>query len=205
MKKSISGVLARRVLLRSVLVVGLLVLNGCSFKTSKPVTEYSLLTPSVQAVTSGRFKSQTIKVAYPVGLKEKLSREMNFSYSLSDRGAYQNSMWSNGVAQLIQGSIIEILDQSRLFRGVLSYNSTAYADYRLESSVYDFSHHVRGDASYAVVSIKFTLVDTHTGKMLRSRKFSYREPTTTVDARGYVEATNRAMAKLARDLIRWLR
>jgi len=200
MKRTVSVTLGKTALL-----LGLFFLNGCSLKDSKPMTEYSLMTPDIAAVTSSRFRTKTIKVTYPVGLKEKLSREMNFSYSLNDRGSYQNSQWSNGVAQLLQGTIIEALDQSRAFGGVLSYNSTAYADYRLESSVYDFSHHVRGEASYAVVSIKFTLIDTSTGKMVRIKKFSYREPTSTVDARGYVEATNRIMAKLTRDLIKWLR
>ncbi len=180
-------------------------LSGCSFKDSGPITEYTLLAKPVSPVSSSRYRNKAIKVSYPDALKEKLSRDINYSYSLSDRGAYQNSEWSNAVPRLIQGSVIEALDQSRIFKGVLPFSSTAYEDYRLESTIYDFSHHIRGEESYAILSIRFTLIDTSTGRMTKTRKFFYKEYTKTVDARGFVDAANIAMSKLARDLVNWLR
>ncbi len=190
---------------KAALVLSLLFVGGCSLKDAGPITEYSLSASPVPAVSSSRFRSRTLEITYPESLKEKLSRDISYSYSLSDRGVYQNSQWSNSSARLIQGTLIEGMEQSRIFKGVLSYASTAYADYRLESTVYDFSHHIRGEASYSIVSIKFVLIDTSTGKMVKTRKFSYKESTKTVDARGYVEATNIAMSRLVRDLAGWLR
>ena len=186
------------------LFTAMLFLSGCSLKESAPVTEYTLTAAPVPVVSSSRYRSKAIKVTYPDSLKEKLSRSINYSYSLSDRGVYQNSEWVNALPRLIQGSVIEALDQSRLFKGVLPFSSTVYEDYRLESIVYDFSHHVRGEESYAVVSIRFTLIDTSTGRMTKTRKFSYKEYTKTVDARGFVEAANIAMSKLTRDMVNWL-
>ena len=186
-------------------VVALLFLSGCSFKSSAPMTEYTLSASPVSAVSSSRYSNKAIKVTYPDSLKEKLSRSIDYSYSLSDRGVYQNSQWSNALPKLIEGTVIEALDQSRLFKGVLPFSSTVYEDYRLESTVYDFSHHVRGESSYAIISIRFTLIDTKTGKMTKTRRFSYQEHTRTVDARGFVEASNVAMSKLSRDLVNWLR
>ena len=130
---------------------------------------------------------------------------MHYSYSLLDRGAYLNSRWSNDVGRLLQGNVIQILSQARLFKVVVPYASDVEENLRLEATVFDCSHHVRGEASYAVVSIQFTLMNAETGKLVKARRFSYREATPTVDAKGYVEATNRIMAKLARDLIAWLR
>lgn len=187
------------------LLLSLFFMGGCSLKDSGPITEYSLSASTVPAVPSSRFQSRTLKITYPESLKEKLSRDIIYSYSLSDRGVYQNSQWSNSIARLIQGTLIEGMEQSRIFKGVLSYASTAYADYRLESTVYDFSHHIRGKESYSIVSMKFVLIDTSTGKLVKTRKFTYKEPTRTVDARGYVEATNIAMSRLVRDLAGWLR
>jgi cholesterol transport system auxiliary component len=186
-------------------VLTLFLLSGCALKDSAPVTEYTLSANPVAAVSSNQYRNRTIKVSYPDSLKEKLSRNINYSYSLSDRGVYQNSQWSNAVPRLIQGSVIESLEQSHIFKGVLPPSSTAYADYRLESSIYDFSHHVRGEASYAIVSIRFTLIDTNTGKMTKTRKFMYKEYTKTTDARGFVASANVAMSKLSRDLVNWLR
>jgi cholesterol transport system auxiliary component len=130
---------------------------------------------------------------------------MNYSYSSSERGVYQNAQWSNNSAKLIQGNMIQCLEQSQIFRAVLPYESTAGEDYRLESSIFDFSHYVRGVASYAKVSIQLSLIDTYTGRLIKTKRFSYREDTKTTDAKGYVDATQRAMGRLSRDLVAWLR
>ncbi len=180
-----------------------LFLQGCSVKQS-PMKVYTLNGDTNQKAYSYKFKDKTIKVAYPQGLKEKLGRNMQFSYSNTEYGSYQNSQWSNTIGQLLQGTFIQTLQQSELFRGVFSYTSTAQADYRLESTIFDFSHHVRGNTSYAIVSIQFVLIDSDSGQMAKSRLFRYAVPTETINAKGYVDATNIAMGMLCKDLIAWL-
>lgn len=140
----------------------------------------------------------------PQSLKQKMGQKMYFSYSPSEQGTYQNSKWSNDLGKLVQGTLIQTLQSSEMFNGVVSYASTAQADYRLESTVYDFSHHVRGKSSNAIVSIDFALVSSQTGKLIKSKRFSYMEATPTVDAEGYVEASNRAIERLSKDLLNWL-
>ncbi len=187
------------------LIVSLFVLSGCSLKEAAPLKVYTLNSGNVTPVTYSDHRNKTIKVSYPQALKEKLSNGMSYSYSSSERGEYQNSQWSNNAGKLIQGNIIQILVQSRIFKAVLPYESTAGEDLRLESTVFDFSHHVRGEASYAIVSIQFNLINTNSGKLIKTKRFTYKENTQTLDARGYVEATNRAMVRLSRDLVVWLR
>ncbi len=187
------------------LIVSLFVLSGCSLKEAAPLKVYTLNSGTVAPVSHSKHRHQTIKVSYPQALKEKLSNGMSYSYSSSERGEYQNSQWSNNAGKLIQGNIIQILVQSRIFKAVLPYESTAGEDLRLESTVFDFSHHVRGEASYAIVSIQFNLINTNSGKLIKTKRFTYKENTQTLDARGYVEATNRAMVRLSRDLVVWLR
>jgi len=191
--------------MRIVLLLGVLLLSGCSFKEAPVMKVYTLATPPVAAVSSARYRNKILKVSYPVALNAKLGDEMHYSYSLSDRGTYLNSRWSNDVGRLLQGNIIQVLSQARLFKVVVPYASDVKENLRLEATIFDFSHHVRGEASYAIVSIQFTLMDAETGKLLKARRFSYREATPTIDAKGYVEATNRIMAKLSQDLIAWLR
>ena len=186
------------------LIVSLFVLSGCSLKEAAPLKVYTLNAGSVASVSTSSHRHQTIKVSYPQALKDKLTNGMSYSYSSSERGEYENSQWSNNLGKLIQGNIIQILVQSRIYKAVLPYESTAGEDLRLESTVFDFSHHVRGEASYAIVSIQFNLINTDSGKLIRTKRFSYKEHTQTLDARGYVEATNRAMTRLSRDLVVWL-
>ncbi|MCD6212488.1 MAG: membrane integrity-associated transporter subunit PqiC [Sulfurovum sp.] len=186
------------------LIVSLFVVSGCSLKEAAPLKVYTLNSGNVAPVAYSDYRNKTIKVSYPQALKEKLSNGMSYSYSSSERGEYQNSQWSNNVGKLIQGNIIQILVQSRIFKAVLPYESTAGEDLRLESTVFDFSHYVRGEASYAIVSIQFSLINTDSGKLIKTKRFTYKENTQTLNARGYVEASNRAMARLSRDLVEWL-
>lgn len=184
----------------TMIILGLL---GC---TKEPALKsYSLMTPSVTPIEKSRYQNKSIKVTYPQSLKNKLSQKMHFSYSSIDSGTYQNSEWSNNMAKILQGTLIEVLDKSKLFKVVVSDTSTAKEDYRLESHVFAFEHSVRDTRSNAVVSIQFNLISVETGGIVKSKRFTYREATPTTDAKGYVSATNRVISKLAQDLLEWIK
>ena len=187
-------------LLLSILIIGVL---GC---TKEPALKtYSLDISPVGTVQGNTYKSKSIKVIYPEGLKNKISQKMNFSYSSTERGIYQNSEWSDSMSKLLQGTFIEVLDESRLFRVVLSDASRANEDYRLESTVFAFEHRVRAKESHAIVSIQFNLINVETGRVVKSKRFTYKEVTPTIDAKGYVTATNTALSRLSKDLVTWIR
>lgn len=178
-------------------------LVGCSKAPALKV--YSLNVPSVGTVQSSNYRSKSVKVTYPQSLREQMSQKMNFSYSSNDRGTYQNSEWSNDMSKLLQGTFIEVLDSAKLFKVVLSDTTTLKENYRLESNVFAFEHSVRGTESHAIISVQFTLINADTGKLVKSKRFSYREETPSVDAEGYAKATNVAITKLSQNLVGWLR
>ena len=182
------------------LFVGLV---GCSKAPALKV--YSLNVPSVGTAQSSSYRSKSIKVTYPQSLREQMSQKMNFSYSSSDRGTYQNSEWSNNMSKLLQGTFIEVLDSAKLFKVVLSDTTTLKENYRLESNVFAFEHRVRDTQSHAIISVQFTLINADTGKLVKSKRFSYRQATPSINAQGYAEATNAALARLSKDLVVWLR
>jgi cholesterol transport system auxiliary component len=166
---------------------------------------YSLEVPKVTAVSTSVYKTSVLKVTFPYSLREQMSAKMNFSYSDNDYGTYLNSEWSNNMSKLLQGTIIDILSHSKLFNVVLGDTSTLKEDYRLESNIFTFEHRVRETQSYANVSIQFTLINADTGKLVKSKRFSYTEPTPSVDAKGYVIATNKIMRRLSKDLVAWIK
>lgn len=191
---------------RSKQLVFIMILIGLVGCTKEPTMKvYSLEIPSVTSIPSSHYKNKSIKIIYPQSLRNKISQKMNFSYSSIDSGNYQNSEWSNNMSKMLQGTFIEVLDESKLFKAVLSDTSTAKEDYRLESNIFSFQHSVRGTTSNAVVSIQFNLISTETGRIVRTKRFTYKEATPTTDAKGYVTATNVAVSKLSRDLVTWLR
>ncbi|RRS31386.1 MAG: hypothetical protein P794_03750 [Epsilonproteobacteria bacterium (ex Lamellibrachia satsuma)] len=187
-----------------VLILMLIWLSGCSNKQA-PLKIYTLNAQSDVKISQSKFRQKTIKVSYPQSLKSKIGEKMYYSYNSMEEGAYQNSQWSNNIGKLLQGTFIEAIEQSKLFKAVLPYTSTAGEDYRLESTIFAFSHQVRGKQSHALVSIQFALIDTNTGRLIKTKYFSYRVPTKTIDAKGYVEATNVAINRLSKDLVQWLR
>ncbi len=189
---------------RFIVLCTLLWLVGCSSK-ALPLKVYTLDVPSTVAKTANvKFKHATLKVTFPQTLKEKIGQKMHYSYSSAEQGFYLNSQWSNNIGKLLEGTFILALDESKLFKAVLPYQSTAHEDYRLESTIFAFTHRVRGEDSHAIVSIQFSLIDTDTGKLVKIKRFSYRVATNSLDAKGYVEATNEAVGRLTEALIRWL-
>lgn len=176
---------------------------GC---TQAPVLKvYTLNVPTVKHILSSKYQDKIIKVTFPQSLREDISERMNFSYSNTDYGAYLNSSWSNHMGKLLQGTLIEVLEESNIFRAVVSDSSTLKENYRLESNIFAFEHRVRESQSHAVISIQFTLISTDTGKLVKSKRFSYREATVSTNAQGYVAATNRVIKALSSDLLTWLR
>jgi cholesterol transport system auxiliary component len=186
-------------------IVSVWMLGGCSIKEAPPLTLYTFPSPVVKEERKAPLYDKVIKISMPYSLKQPLSYKMAYSYSSNEQGYYQNSQWTNNVGKMLQGYLIEVLQQDRLYKAVLPYESSVPEDQRLESIVYDFSHHVKGRSSYAVVSIEFALIDMHSGKLIKRRRFDYKESTPTVDAKGYVVATNKILKKLSWDLLRWLK
>ena len=190
--------------IKSIVVLSVCVgLIGCSKAPALKV--YSLNVPTVASVNSSSYGSKSIKVTYPQSLREQMSQKMKFSYSMSDRGTYQNSEWSNDMSRLLQGTFIEVIDSAKLFKVVLSDTTTLKENYRLESNVFAFEHRVRDTQSHAIVSVQFTLINADTGKLVKSKRFSYSEATPSVDAQGYANATNVAISNLSKDLVGWFR
>ncbi|MEA3419679.1 MAG: ABC-type transport auxiliary lipoprotein family protein [Campylobacterota bacterium] len=183
---------------------GVVLFSGCSAKT-EPIRTYTL-SPVLDfgRASHSPYRSKTVIVAYPTNINGKASKSLNFSYHALEVGRYHYAKWSANNSQLILNSTIRALDKSSIFKSTVDYTTLAYADYLLESEVYEFYHRVREDSSDAVFTIKFNLIDMSNNWVVRSRKFSYRIPTPTKNAQGYVAATNKALTLMSRDLVRWL-
>ncbi len=194
----------KKISMRLLVMAGSLFISGCVIK-SAPMRTY-ILDPSFHFgnVSHSPYRDKSVKVAYPNNIKGKSSSSICFSYSKLEQGSYQNATWSSSSSQLLTSGIIRALDHGAVFKSVIDYTSLANTDFLLESEVYDFYHKVRKDLSVSVLSVRFDLIDTDNNLMIKSKKFTYEIPTETVDAAGYVKATNRALEKLSADLVRWL-
>ncbi len=185
------------------LIISLIILSGCTSK-SLPVKTY-LINPDLNLKqVHSIYANKTVKVAYPSSTKGKSSSEIYFAYNKIEESSYQDSSWSSSSSELLSSSIIRALEMARVFKSAVDYRSTATTDYLLESSVYDIYHKVRKDESLSILTIRFNLIDSSSNLLIKSKKFSYQIPTDSVDALGYVKATNKATKQLSKDLVKWL-
>jgi len=75
----------------------------------------------------------------------------------------------------------------------------------LESTLLDFSHHIKDDGtSDGVIRICFYLIDNTTKKVIATEAFSSRVRASAQNARSAAAALNKAATNVARDLVAWL-
>ena len=166
---------------------------------------YTLKTPTIKKVSSHKYTNKILKVMYPQSLKTAITQKILFSYSASEQGSYENAQWSNSMSKLLEGTFVEVMEESGLFKSVISYTSTAHEDFRLESNIFELSHKVREGSSESIVSIAFSLIRADKSIVIDAKKFTYIIPTKTTNAKGYVDATNQALNQMSHDLIEWLK
>ena len=188
--------------MKKLLIIPIIFLIGCGSET---ISEYGLSVPSVKKVSYSKFKNKTLKIDYVRFIQDKDTDKIKYSYSKRETGYYENSIWSNNLSKLIEGSITKTLFSSNVFKSVNSYSSNVSEDLVLETSIFDFTHYIHGKDSYALISIKFSLVNKDNGKVIKEKIFTYRENTPTLNADGFVIASNKIIAKLNNELVYWIR
>jgi ABC-type uncharacterized transport system auxiliary subunit len=188
----------------AVWIVVMIIFGGCGLKTATVQTFTLDPRPQFGQIYHSNYYSKSVKIAYVTSIQGKTSSDICYSYDNLKEGSYQNAHWNTTGSQLIGSGIVRAIDQSKVFRSVVDYNSIANTDYLLESQIYEFCHKMHNNLSVSAVTVRFDLIDMQTNRLVKSKKLSYNIPTGTVDADGYVKATNRAFEQMSGDLIAWL-
>jgi ABC-type uncharacterized transport system auxiliary subunit len=108
------------------------------------------------------------------------------------------------LSKVLYRSVYEYIDSAMVFDNVLDYSSDLGSDLRLKLLVYDISHHIQNNQSYAYMSIKATLIDNQTAKIIKSKRFTYHIKAPTINASGYIQALNSANGRFMSDLLRFI-
>ena len=182
-------------------VFGLVALAGCA---STAIKTYTLSPKSYKRVSYSKFQNSVVRVDYPKGVEDTMGTKIYYQDGSLEESFYLYSQWSKSLNRIIMGAVVDILQQSNLFKRVVDYSSTADVDYILESSIREFEHKLEGNSSFASIIIEARLLDSTNHKIVKSKLFHYKEPCTTTDARGFVEASNGALERFGRDLVLFL-
>ncbi len=187
------------------LLLIMLFFTGCAFKSLPPLTLYELsndITP--QSYKQSPYKQRVLKVAPPLSLDTPLDYKIYFKYDNKVSGSYQNAQWQEALYKQLQKFFIVTLQKAQIFKSVVSIESSVYEDLRLESTVYRLENEIKNNHSYAVLDIELRLINMKDRTIIKQKHFVYKELASSFDAKGYVEALNRALKNLANDMIRWI-
>ena len=142
---------------KSILLCAILIITGCSVKTTT-LNSYDLSTSaSVNSVK--QHKNLVLKVKYPSALDALGSSKIFFKRD-GVTSYYLYSQWSAPLNRLIYSQLIKNISASNVFKSVVGYSSEITANLNLETQIVDFYHTIDGESSYANISIKVILIDT---------------------------------------------
>jgi len=128
-----------------------------------------------------------------------------YSKAQYDHNSYAYSRWSDAPVRLLRILFQAALEESGRFGAVVSPTSASEADFLIESTLFDFSHHIKGDGtSEGVVRIRFYVIDNTTKTVTATKEFVSRVQASSQNAQGAASALNKAATDVARNLVSWL-
>ena len=183
-------------------------LAGCATKTVPPADIYTISpewdSNSAQEETENK-NSTIIKIALVRGTRALTGTEILYTDAQYGRNSYAYSRWSDAPVRLLQILFQAALEKSGRFGAVVPFTSASEADLLLESTLYDFSHHINDDeTSDGVVRVRFYLIDNTTKTVTATKEFVFCIPASSQNAQGAATALNKAAINVARDLVSWL-
>ena len=184
-------------------------ITSCSFRKVTPaVKSYFIASKPVTASRANSGKSlspltlKLLLVQGPIPFKTTRIYYQEASFSLN---SYAFSRWATPPSVMLQMKLVRCLEAAAIFQTVLPSTAKARADLFLDTTLYDFSHHICSGSSEGVIMVEFRIVDTLSKKVVSSFATTVRKTTPTPDAPGAVAALNHAAETLGRELVHWLK
>ncbi len=187
-------------------LIMIMIFGGCSSKTGKAINVYTLKYQEHPRATITPAKTNKIlKITLPQSSKEIQKNKILYATNPLQREAYAYSRWSDTPNHMLAQFLVSHLNHSGLFKGVLPSTSLGNPTWILESNIEDFYHYFDDkDRAFSIIKIQFYLINKKDKKLIAKRDISVSVPSTTLDAKGGVQAFNLALKEVAIQLQTWL-
>jgi len=189
-------------------VLTFILLAGCLTKTVPPASIYTISPEWDSSRTqeeTGKKNSHIIKMASVRGTQAFTGTEILYTDARYGQNSYAYSRWSDSPVRLLQILFQVALEKSGRFGAVVPPASASEADLLLESTLFDFSHHIKDDGtSEGVVRVCFYVIDNTTKTVIATKEFVSKVQASSQNAQGAVSALNKAATNVARNLVAWL-
>ena len=183
-------------------------LAGCMTKSVPPADIYTIPPEwgdrKAQAEREKK-SSLIIKLAPVRATRDLAGAEIIYTDARYGRNCYAHSRWSDPPVKLLQTLFQVALEENGRFGAVVTLTSASKADLLLESTLFDFSHHINDDGtSDGIIRVRFYLIDNITKTVTATKAFASRVPASSQNARSAAAALNKAATNVARELVSWL-
>jgi len=171
--------------------------TGCVPKSNYKMSIYNL-DVTVSDINSPK-NNKVIMVKYPDVLGPIGGSRIYYKRD-NETNYYLYSRWSGSLSSLIYKDILTSLQNSNRFKSVVGYNSSADANIVLEIQIIDFYHIVDKTTSYVKITIGIKYIDKNSGKIIKSRVYSYKKDIPIANAKNFVIISKEALKEFLSQL-----
>ena len=189
---------------RLLVVVGTCtLLASCSAITGgKELTTYDLSAPDSFPNLRGRTNAQ-ILISVPTALKSLDSEMIVVRPGGSEITYFGDAQWSDRLPRVVQEKLAQTFENSNRVRSVAKPGDGVVVDYKIVTSIRAFELVDDGGTS-AQVALSVKIINDRNGRVRASKQFEASTPANLGNSKKGVEAIDRAMDKVLRDILDWV-
>ncbi len=109
--------------------------------------------------------------------------------------------WADTPVRMLAPLLLSAFDAGGRFRVVTGANSAASAEFSIDTEIIRLQQDFSQSPSQAQLTVRASLLDNATRRVLVSREFDARVPAPSEDAAGGVKAANLALKQVLKDLV----
>jgi cholesterol transport system auxiliary component len=189
--------------LSCILTSAFLLLAGCSLLPPQPEPATALLSKLPDTVPHEASAAATLLIARPEASSAYDTTRMAYSEKAYQIAYYRDNQWAATPGDMIEPLLVRTLEETGLFRAILTPPATGHADYALRTEVTELLQDYTSGAPVLKLALHVQLLDA-SGQALAEREISEREPMQGSNSYAGVNAANDAMAKALAEAARFV-
>ena len=187
----------RRLMLLTLPVLAALV-TGCGTKANNDTFDLSL-TPATEGPSA---RNRQILVPEPTAVKMLDSEQVVVRVSPSEVQYLANSRWGDRLPRLVQSKLVEAFENSGRVGGVGKPGQGLAIDYQVVTDIRAFEV-TTGGSRVANVEISAKILNDRNGSVRAQSVFKGTSPVRGAENSDFVEALDRAYAKVGGEIVDW--
>lgn len=185
----------------------LALLSGCSVLGSQQRDPVTIYAPQVTVVPQPSWPSVTwqLVVSKPTAARVVDSPRIAVRPVPGELQVYKGVTWSQPSTDLIEATVLRALEDSGKIPAVARLGSGVRADYKLVMDLRRYEADYAGNAvPSATIELTAKLLHTTDQRIVASRTFLQREPSSSVEVAQVTVAFDQALEKLGGEVVGWV-